>query len=153
MFKIASWNVNSLKVRLQHVLDWLENEQPDVLALQETKSQDENFPLTAITEAGYQVAFAGQKTYNGVAVLSKTPIAEVMTDFPTLSDDPQRRILGATIESQGMTWRVLDLYVPNGSEVGSEKYAYKLDWLEHLYRYAEQCQKQHRYFRRFQHCT
>ena len=125
--KIATWNVNSLKVRLEHVLQWLEENQPDVLALQETKSIDENFPAEAIVEAGYQVVFAGQKTYNGVAVLSKTAASDIVTDFPSL-DDPQRRVLGATIDGV----RILNLYVPNGSEVGSEKYAYKLNWLQHL---------------------
>lgn len=132
MFKIASWNVNSLKMRLPHVLDWLEEHQPDVLALQETKSQDPNFPLEAIQAAGYECVFAGQKTFNGVALISKTPAEEIITDLPGL-DDPQRRVLGARF---GDIY-VLDLYVPNGSEVGSEKYAYKLNWLEALHLYTK----------------
>ena len=127
MAKIATWNVNSLKVRLGHVLDWLAAEKPDVLALQETKTVDENFPVEQIEAAGYQAAFAGQKTYNGVATLSLAPSEEIVTDLPGL-EDPQRRILASTIGGV----RVLDVYVPNGSEVGSEKYAYKLDWLEKL---------------------
>jgi exodeoxyribonuclease-3 len=127
MAKIATWNVNSLKVRLGHVLDWLAAEKPDVLALQETKTVDENFPVEQIEAAGYQAAFAGQKTYNGVATLSLVPGEEIVTDLPGL-EDPQRRILASTIDGV----RVLDVYVPNGSEVGSEKYAYKLDWLEKL---------------------
>ncbi len=127
MAKIATWNVNSLKVRLGHVLDWLAAEKPDVLALQETKTVDENFPVEQIEAAGYQAAFAGQKTYNGVAMLSLVPGEEIVTDLPGL-EDPQRRILASTIGGV----RVLDVYVPNGSEVGSEKYAYKLDWLEKL---------------------
>ncbi|EIJ35011.1 exodeoxyribonuclease III [Thiothrix nivea] len=122
--KIATWNVNSLKVRLPHVLQWLEAAQPDVLAVQETKTVDENFPLAEIEAAGYKSVFSGQKTYNGVAILSKVEASEVVTDIPYL-DDPQRRILAATVDGV----RVVNLYVVNGSEVGSEKYAYKLDWL------------------------
>lgn len=122
--KIASWNVNSLKVRLPHVLDWLDAAAPDVLCLQETKLTDENFPAAEINAAGYQVVYSGQKTYNGVAIISKQAAHDVIMDLPGL-DDPQRRILGATIGGV----RVLDLYVVNGQEVGSDKYAHKLEWL------------------------
>lgn len=122
--KIATWNVNSLRVRLPHVLQWLEAAQPDVLAIQETKTVDEQFPLAELEAAGYNAVFAGQKTYNGVAILSKSPATDVVTDIPDL-DDPQRRILAATIDGV----RVVNLYVVNGAEVGSDKYAYKLDWL------------------------
>jgi exodeoxyribonuclease-3 len=125
--KIATWNVNSLKVRLPHVLDWLAAERPDVLGLQETKLTDENFPADAIREAGYHAAFAGQKTYNGVALLSRAPAQDVVTDVAGL-DDPARRILGATVDDT----RVLNLYVVNGQAVGSEKYAHKLHWLKHV---------------------
>ncbi len=131
--KIASWNVNSLNVRLPQVLQWLETVCPDVLALQETKLTDEKFPAAEIEAAGYQVAFSGQKTYNGVALLSKHPIEEVITDLPGL-DDPQRRILGATINGV----RILDLYVVNGQEVGSEKFAYKMHWLKKVQEYLQQ---------------
>jgi len=125
--KIASWNVNSLKVRLPHVLLWLEKTQPDVLVLQETKTIDENFPAEEIMAAGYQVVYSGQKTYNGVAILCKEQylIEDVVTDLPSL-EDPQRRILVATINGV----RILNLYVVNGAEVGSEKFDYKLNWLE-----------------------
>lgn len=122
--KIATWNVNSLRVRLPHVLQWLAAAQPDILAIQETKTVDGEFPLAALEAAGYKAVFSGQKTYNGVAILSKSPATDVVTDIPYL-DDPQRRILAATIDGI----RVVDLYVVNGSEVGSDKYAYKLDWL------------------------
>jgi exodeoxyribonuclease-3 len=131
MAKIATWNVNSLKVRLGHVLDWLAAEKPDLLALQETKTVDENFPAEQIEAAGYRAVFAGQKTYNGVATLSLAPGEEVATDLPGL-DDPQRRLLASTIDGV----RVLNVYVPNGKEVGSDKYAYKLDWLEKLRGYV-----------------
>ena len=127
MAKIATWNVNSLKVRLGQVLDWLATEKPDLLALQETKTVDQNFPTEQIEAAGYRAAFAGQKTYNGVATLSLAPGEEVVTELPGL-EDPQRRLLASTIDGV----RVLNVYVPNGQEVGSEKYAYKLDWLEKL---------------------
>ena len=122
--KIASWNVNSLNVRLPHVEQWLADATPDVLVLQETKQEDYKFPREALETAGYQVAFAGQKTYNGVAILAKQPISDVVTDIEGL-DDPQRRILIGTVGDI----RVVNLYVVNGQSVGSEKYAYKLDWL------------------------
>jgi exodeoxyribonuclease-3 len=131
--KIASWNVNSLKVRLPQVLDWLRAQEPDVLALQETKLTDENFPAAEIEALGYHVAYSGQKTYNGVAMISREPLEDLVTDVPGL-DDPQRRILGATVGGV----RVLDLYVVNGQEVGSEKFAYKLDWLEKVTAYVRE---------------
>lgn len=122
--KIASWNVNSLRVRLDHVLQWLAAKQPDVLVLQETKTVDEQFPVEAIENAGYHVVYSGQKTYNGVAILSKQKAEDIVTDLPNL-DDPQRRILAATINGI----RILNLYVVNGASVGSDKYDYKLDWI------------------------
>ena len=127
MLKIASWNVNSLNVRLPHVLAWCDYAQPDVLALQETKLTDERFPTDALLEAGYHSVFSGQPTYNGVAILSREPASDPVTDIPGL-DDPQRRILAATVAGV----RINDLYVVNGSEVGSEKFDYKLHWLERV---------------------
>ena len=123
MLKIASWNVNSLRVRLPHVLDWLADEKPDLLGLQELKMTDDQFPLQEIEAAGYQAIFSGQKTYNGVAILSKTSASDVITALPGY-DDPQKRVIGARFNDLFL----LNLYVPNGSEVGSEKYAYKLEW-------------------------
>lgn len=133
MLKLASWNVNSLKIRLEQVIAWLEETQVDVLALQETKLIDENFPLDAFTSRNYHVAYAGQKTYNGVAVISRFPLTECQTDVIGF-DDPQRRILAVTIGEL----RVINLYVPNGSEPGSEKYAYKMLWLERVTAFIEQ---------------
>jgi exodeoxyribonuclease-3 len=127
MLKIASWNVNSLNVRLPHVLAWCDYAQPDVLALQETKLTDERFPTDALLESGYHSVFSGQPTYNGVAILSREPASDPVTDIPGL-DDPQRRILAATVADI----RIIDLYVVNGSEVGSEKFDYKLHWLERV---------------------
>jgi exodeoxyribonuclease III len=125
--KIATWNVNSLRVRLNHVLDWLAIAQPDVLALQETKLSDDQFPAEALRSAGYHAVCSGQKTYNGVAILSREPARDIARDVAGL-DDSQRRILVATVNDV----RVLNVYVPNGSEVGSAKYAYKLDWLDKI---------------------
>ena len=125
--KIATWNVNSLNVRLPQVVAWLAEAQPDVLALQETKLIDEKFPVDEIAAAGYQSVFSGQKTYNGVAILSKRPAVEVVKDLPGL-DDPQRRVLAALYGDV----RVLNLYIPNGESVASDKYQYKLGWLDAL---------------------
>lgn len=125
--RVASWNVNSLKVRLPQVLSWLDEHSPDILGLQETKLVDATFPAQAFLELGYEVSFSGQPTYNGVALLSREPQSDLVRDLDGL-DDHQRRVLGATVGDL----RVLNLYVPNGQAVGSEKYAYKLDWLARL---------------------
>lgn len=123
--KIASWNVNSLRVRLPQVIDWLEKEQPDVLGLQETKLTDENFPQAALQEAGYQTVFAGQPTYNGVALITKEEALDVRRDIPDFPDE-QKRVIAATISGV----RVINLYVVNGQAVGSEKFDYKMRWLQ-----------------------
>jgi exodeoxyribonuclease-3 len=125
--KIATWNVNSLKVRLQHLLTWLEANPVDVLCIQETKLTDDKFPLAELHAAGYQVAFTGQKTYNGVAILSKHPIEDVQKGNPHFEDE-QQRLIAATIG--GM--RIICAYVVNGQEIGSDKFAYKMAWLAGL---------------------
>jgi exodeoxyribonuclease-3 len=122
--KLATWNVNSLKVRLPQVLDWLKLHQPDVLCLQETKLEDANFPVPELQAAGYPVLFSGQKTYNGVAILTRNAAREPLAEIPGFSD-PQKRVLAATIGGL----RVICLYVPNGQSVDSDKYRYKLEWL------------------------
>lgn len=127
MLKLASWNVNSLNIRLQHILDWLESTQIDILALQETKLTDEKFPQGIFSELGYHVTFSGQKSYNGVATISRYPITEELKTVPDFSD-PQRRVLATTIADL----RLINLYVPNGSSVGSEKFIYKLNWLKSI---------------------
>lgn len=126
--KIVSWNVNSLHVRLEQVLAYLAAEQPDVLALQETKTTDDKFPVQAFLDAGYHVEFSGQKTYNGVALISRMPIEDVCCDIPDF-DDPQKRVIAATINGV----RIMDVYIPNGQEVGSDKYRYKMQWLAALH--------------------
>ena len=133
MLKIASWNVNSLKVRLTQVQEWLTRTETDILALQETKLTDENFPAEAFLDIGYHSIYSGQKTYNGVAILSRTPPQQGATGIPGY-EDPQRRVI--FMETAGV--RLLNLYVPNGSEVGSEKFAYKMTWLGHLQCYLQQ---------------
>ena len=125
--KIASWNVNSLKVRLRHVLDWLESAEPDVLALQETKLTDDKFPDAEIQELGYNAVHSGQKTYNGVALISKDPATDIRFEGPRLAEGG-KRVLIATIGGI----RIVNLYVVNGQSVGSEKYTYKLFWLDHI---------------------
>ena len=130
--KIASWNVNSLKVRLPHLTQWLADARPDVVALQETKLEDAKFPVDELAAAGYRSVYSGQKTYNGVAILARDEPRDVVTDIPGL-DDPQRRILVATVGGV----RVVDLYVVNGKAVGDEKYAYKLHWLERVRDFLE----------------
>lgn len=130
--KIATWNVNSLRVRLPQVLDWLAREKPDLLALQETKLPDPEFPSEELAAAGYRCSFNGQKTYNGVATLSRTPATQIVKELPGASD-AQRRLLATTHEGV----RIINVYVPNGQEVGSDKYTYKLDWLDRLQEFLE----------------
>ena len=125
--KLATWNVNSLKVRLPHVLDWLTANPVDVLCLQETKSEDKNFPKSELRAAGYHSVFCGQKTYNGVAILSREPVDEVQFGIPG-HDDEQKRVIAATFKDV----RVICVYVPNGQSVDSDKYRYKLGWLDTL---------------------
>lgn len=126
--KLAAWNVNSLKVRLPQLLDWLDAQQPDVVCLQETKLEDHHFPQQEIEAAGYQVAFRGQKTYNGVALLARQAISDVVCGNPHFPD-PQQRLIAASVGGV----RVICAYVPNGQAVGSDKYGYKLDWLDALH--------------------
>lgn len=131
--KIATWNLNSLKVRLPHLLDWLAAEQPDALCLQELKCEDRAFPLAEIEAAGYHAIFNGQKTYNGVAILSREEVSGVSLDIPGFADE-QKRVIAANIAGV----RVISAYFPNGQAVGSEKYAYKLAWLAALTGYLKE---------------
>jgi len=130
-FRLATWNVNSLKVRLPHLVAWLAEHQPDAMCLQETKTVDENFPAAALQAAGYRAVFSGQKTYNGVAILARTEPVEVQSGIPGFTDE-LKRIIAATVGGV----RVVSVYVPNGQALDSEKYQYKLRWFaalrEHL---------------------
>ncbi|MDF3036172.1 MAG: xth [Paucimonas sp.] len=133
--KLVTWNVNSLKVRLPHVLQWLSANPVDVLCLQETKLTDDKFPVAEIEAAGYRVCFTGQKTYNGVAILSRHEMNEVVKNIPSFEDE-QQRVIAATINGV----RVVCVYIPNGQAVGSDKYEYKLRWLDGLHDWlAGQC--------------
>jgi exodeoxyribonuclease III len=125
---IATWNVNSVRARLPRVLDWLAERRPDVVCLQETKCRDEEFPAEALEDQGYHLSFHGQRTYNGVAILSKRPIEDVVRGLPDSGFDDDRRVLGCVIGDL----MVIDVYVVNGQEVGSAKYEYKLAWLSRL---------------------
>ncbi len=130
--KLATWNVNSLAVRLPQVLDWLQLHQPDALCLQETKLTDDKFPHAEIAAAGYQSQWFGQKTYNGVALLSKTPALDVVRNIPG-HDDAQARVIAGTVDGV----RIIGAYFPNGQSVDSEKFPYKLAWLTELRRWVE----------------
>ncbi len=130
---VATWNVNSITVRLPQVLAWIEQHQPDVLCLQETKIPDDRFPAAAIAAAGYEVAFYGQKSYNGVAILSRLPLTNIRTGLPGDTEQSQKRLIVATIAGI----EIVNVYVPNGSEVGSEKFAFKLAWLDRLHSYLD----------------
>ncbi|HEY9828523.1 MAG TPA: exodeoxyribonuclease III [Stenomitos sp.] len=145
--KIATWNVNSIRTRLTHVLDWLETSEVDVLCVQETKAADENFPRSPFEERGYHFSIWGQKSYNGVALISRHPLQDVGYGFNGVLEpaglssevialfDAQKRVISALIEP-GI--RIVNLYVPNGSAIGSEKYDYKLRWFEVLEQYLKQ---------------
>jgi exodeoxyribonuclease III len=125
--KIVTWNVNSLKVRLPQVLDWLAANQPDVLCLQELKMEDAQFPLSELQAAGYRAVYSGQKTYNGVAIISRDEATEVQVGIPGFVDE-QKRVIAATIAGV----RIVCAYFPNGQSLDSDKYQYKLRWLAAL---------------------
>jgi exodeoxyribonuclease-3 len=131
--RIATWNVNSIKARHERLMRWLDKHKPDVLCLQELKVEDSGFPLADVQAAGYSAVLHGQKSYNGVAILSREPASNVRVGLNDGVDDPQARLLSA--ELHGLTF--LSVYVPNGSEPTSDKFAYKLKWLERLMAYLE----------------
>jgi exodeoxyribonuclease-3 len=131
--KLVSWNINSVRAREARLVAWLAKTQPDVLCLQETKVEDATFPTAVFTSAGYELALFGQKSYNGVAIASKTPLVDVTRGFGDDEPDDEARVIAATI---GDT-RVINVYVPNGQELGSDKYAYKLAWYRRLRRYLD----------------
>lgn len=132
-FRLATWNVNSLKVRLPHLLDWLASEKPDAMCLQETKTEDANFPVAELRAAGYEAVFCGQKSYNGVAILARSAPQDVQHGIPEFADDP-KRVIAATVSGV----RVISIYAPNGQSLESEKYVYKLKWFEALAAWLKQ---------------
>jgi len=136
--KLAAWNVNSIKVRLPQLLDWLAGARPDVLCLQELKTEEPKYPRAELEAAGYASVVNGQKTYNGVAILSRLPLSEVALDIPGFADE-QKRVIAGTVEGT----RVVCVYCPNGQAVGSDKYAYKLRWFAALRDYLAEQLKSH----------
>ncbi len=134
MIKVVTWNVNSIKARLPIVIDWVKENNPDVLLLQETKTEDKNFPAMEFEDLGYNVAVVGQKSYNGVAIFAKRPIEDVLTKLPGDPSDSEARYIEAVVGNI----RVASIYVPNGREVGSERFIYKLEFLNRLYARANE---------------
>jgi exodeoxyribonuclease-3 len=130
--KIATWNVNSIKIRLPHLLDWLRADAPDIVLLQELKTTNDTFPYMEIEELGYNIAVHGQKTYNGVAILSKLPLSDVNTVLPGEESDQESRYIEAVASGEGRAFRVASIYVPNGQSPDSDKFQYKLRFFERL---------------------
>ena len=126
--KIATWNVNSIRARLPRVVPWLREHRPDIVCMQETKVEDDSFPREPLEDEGYNLVVSGQKTYNGVAVLAKHAIEDVVTELPGDNDTAEKRVLGCVIED----FMILNLYVPNGRAVGHEHFYYKLDWMDRV---------------------
>ena len=141
MIKIATFNVNSIKARLPRVLEWIKHAKPDVALLQEIKCVDENFPAMEFEDLGYNTAVKGQKTYNGVAILSRFPLEDVTKDLPGDGDDEQARYIEAYVSCE-IPLRVAAIYLPNGNPVDSEKYPYKLRWMDRLAKHAKKLLKQ-----------
>jgi exodeoxyribonuclease-3 len=135
-FKIASWNVNSIKIRAETVADWLRKAEPDILCLQELKCEDEAFPRAVLEDLGYNIALFGQKTYNGVAILSKWPMSDLTTGLPTFAGDDQSRYIEAVIGLPDRAIRVASIYLPNGNPTDSAKFDYKLRWMSALREHA-----------------
>ena len=134
--KIATWNINGVKARIETALAWLKEAAPDVVCLQEIKSVDEGFPGGAFEELGYNVAMHGQKGFNGVAILSKLPLEDVLRGLPGDDGDAQARYIEATVSTPKGAARVASIYLPNGNPIGTEKFAYKLGWMQRLIAHA-----------------
>jgi exodeoxyribonuclease-3 len=130
--RIATWNINGIKARLDNLLHWLKEAAPDVLCLQEIKCVDEAFPAAEVGELGYNLAVHGQKALHGVAILSKHPLEDIRTGLPATETDGQSRFISAVVSGNGGPVRVASAYMPNGNPIGTEKFAYKLAWLERL---------------------
>src|SRR5215471_358948 len=136
--RIATWNVNSIKQRIENLTAWLAERQPDIVCLQETKCVDDAFPREPIEALGYNVAVHGQKTFNGVAILSKRPFEEVTPRLPGDDEDDHARFLEAVVPAGKGVVRVASIYLPNGNPPATDKYTYKLKWMERLHRYARE---------------
>jgi len=137
LIRIASWNVNSVRSRIGHLVDWLRQAKPDIALLQELKCQSEGFPRLEVEDLGYNLAIVGQKTYNGVAILARHPMTVEAERLPGFVDDEPARYVEAIVEPEGKVLRVASLYVPNGNPANSDKFPYKLAWLERLRQHAK----------------
>lgn len=140
---IAAWNVNSARARMPHILRFLSECEPDIVLLQETKCTDENFPAADLEEAGYVSAHHGQKSYNGVAIVSRLPLADVVCGMPNRADDPQARVVAATVQYKRKPLRLVSVYAPNGQSLESDKYQYKLEWFADFCDYLSDLQNEH----------
>ena len=132
--KIATWNVNSIRVRLPHVIDFIKKQSPDVLLLQELKAQDQDIPISDLEDTGYNVIFKGQKAYNGVAILSKHPVSDIV--YSLYDSDVQARYLECWVDSKNSGFRVASIYLPNGNPINTEKFEYKIEWMTKLKQHA-----------------
>lgn len=128
--KIATWNVNSIRVRLPHVIDFIKKQSPDVLLLQELKAQDQDIPKSDLEDTGYNVIFKGQKAYNGVAILSKHPVSDIVSSL--YDNDEQARYLECWVDAKNSGFRVASIYLPNGNPINTEKFEYKIEWMTKL---------------------
>jgi exodeoxyribonuclease-3 len=135
--QIASWNVNSVRARLENIITWIQSAQPDILCFQEIKCETEKFPKEVFEDLGYNLAILGQKSYNGVAILSKYPMSDIIYGLPTFKNDVQARYIEAYIEAGDYGFRIASVYLPNGNPAPSEKFDYKLQWIEHLYQHTK----------------
>jgi exodeoxyribonuclease III len=141
MVKIATWNINSVRTRLESLVNWLRTTNPDIVLLQELKCQEGQFPYQQIEDLGYNIAISGQKSYNGVAILSKYIMEDIVTDFPHNPNSSEARYIEAVISTKPSITRVASIYVPNGQELGCEKFSYKLKFLDALYEHAKNLYK------------
>ena len=135
--KISTWNVNSIRVRMSHVKDFIEKQAPDVLLLQELKAQDKDIPVIELEDLGYNLIFKGQKAYNGVAILSKHPISDIITNLYNVTDNEQARYIECWINAKNGGFRVASIYLPNGNPINTDKFSYKLEWMTKLRNHVE----------------
>ena len=135
--KISTWNVNSVRVRMPHVKDFIEKQAPDVLLLQELKAQDKDMPAKELEDLGYNLIFKGQKAYNGVAILSKHPISDIITNLYNVTDNEQARYIECWINAKNGGFRVASIYLPNGNPINTDKFSYKLEWMTKLRNHVE----------------
>ena len=138
--KVVSWNVNSIRARIDLLLDWTKKNNPDILLLQEIKAREEDFPFSAFDNLNYNIKINGQKSYNGVAIFSKYPLSDIQINLPTF-EDSQARYIEAWVDYKNSGFRVASVYAPNGNPVNSDKFTYKIDWLNNFYKHIKKLQE------------